>query len=281
MEISHHTFSGIDGTHLHYAMVGSGEPLVLLHGWPQSWREWIHIMPALAAQFTVIAPDLRGFGDSAKPSSGYDKQTVAKDIFALIEHLGFKKVNLAGHDIGMMVAYEMAASNPGLIKRLAVLDAALPGFGIEELQDSAKFPQLWHFGFFKAPGVAEALISGREKQFLSDFIRGLSYNPYAVTAEDIQEYADRMGAPGALRASFEHYRAFEIDATNNKRHSKTLLPMPVLAAGGSHSMGTQVGAIMEQLAKKVETVAIENCGHWIPEEQPEKLAAVFIEFFKS
>lgn len=279
MDITHHMSDPVNGIRLHYVKAGSGEPLVLLHGWPQSWYEWLHIIPAMAKKFTVIAPDLRGFGDSDKPSSGYDKRTVAQDIRELVLQLGFKNINLAGHDIGMMVAYEYASQYPAEVQKLSVLDAALPGLGLEALQDSSMFPHLWHFGFFRAPGIAETLIQGKERIFLSSFIRELSYNPYAVTNDEINEYSNRMSAPGALRSSFEHYRSFPIDAENNISNAKTKLPMPVLAIGGSHSMGLQVGKIMEPLANNVRSVSIDKCGHWVPEEQPEELIQLFSDFF--
>lgn len=278
IDLTHHT-AAVNGVRLHYVRAGSGDPLVLLHGWPQSWLEWRHIIPVLASRFTVIAPDMRGFGDSDKPTSGYDKRTVAQDIRLLVHQLGFSEINLVGHDIGMMVAYEYAAAHPTEIRRLAVLEAGLPGLGLEALLDAAKFPQFWHFGFFMAPGVAETLVAGREKMFLRHFIRHLAYDTYAVTEDDINEYADRMSAPGALRAGFEHYRAFPADARNNQENARTKLSMPVLAIGGDHCMGDQVGQIMRSLADSVSTAVIERSGHWIPEEQPEQLADLLIGFF--
>lgn len=276
--ISHHT-AVVNGVRLHYVMAGSGEPLVLLHGFPQTWREWHQMIPALAEKFTVIAPDLRGFGDSDKPGSGYDKRTVAEDIYQLVQHLGFKDINLVGHDIGMMVAYEYASAHPGEVTRLAMLEAGLPGLGLEALFDSAAFPQFYHFGFFRAPGLAEALIAGREKMFITAFIRHLAYDTYAVTDADLNEYAERLSAPGALRASFEHYRAFDIDAVNNQQNAQTKLTMPVLAVGGQYCMNDQMGFIMNPLAEDVQSVVIERSGHWLTEEQPEQLTSVLLDFF--
>lgn len=278
VNLSHET-AVVNGLRLHYVIAGSGDPLVLLHGWPQSWREWRHVIPELASRFTVIAPDMRGFGDSDKPSGGYDKRTVARDIRELVHVLGFREIHLAGHDLGMMVAYEYAASYPAEVRRLAVLEAGLPGLGLEAFQDTAKYPHLWHFGFFNAPGVAETLIAGREKLFLSHFIRHLAYDPYAVTGDDLEEYADRMRAPGALRAGFEHYRAFPADALNNQENARKKLAMPVLGIGGDHSLGEHVGKFMEPLADKVTTAIVERSGHWIPEEQPKQLASLLTGFF--
>ncbi|WP_443951575.1 alpha/beta fold hydrolase [Pseudomonas aeruginosa] len=266
----------VNGVRLRYSISGSGEPLVLLHGWPQSRREWRHVIPSLASHFTVIAPDMRGFGDSDKPSSGYDKRTVAKDIHELIHQLGFEKIYLVGHDIGLMVAYEYAASHPNEVKKLVVMEAAIPGLGLEALQDTARFPHLWHFGFFIAPGVAESLVTGHEEVFLRYFIQHLAYDASAITDEDIN-----MKTPGGLRGGFEHYRAFTVDAINNKENASTKLPMPVLGIGGSHGMGNHVGELMKPLAQNVKTIVIDRSGHWIPEEQPEQLVNVLINFLNS
>lgn len=279
IKIAHHTAS-VNGVRLHYVMAGSGEPLVLLHGWPQTWREWNTMIPELAKHYTVIAPDMRGFGDSDKPGSGYDKRTVAEDIYQLVNHLGFDEVYLVGHDIGMMVAYEYASAHPGRVRKLAMLEAGLPGLGLEMLMDGAKFPQFYHFSFFIAPGLAESLVTGREKMFITHFIRHLSYDTYALTDEDINEYAERLSQPGALRASFEHYRAFPLDAVNNQENAKTKLTMPVLAVGGEFCMNDQVGVIMNALADDVQTVVIKRSGHWLTEEQPEELTASLLAFFK-
>lgn len=279
INIEHHTVT-VNGVRLHYVKAGSGEPLVLLHGWPQTWREWNVMIPELAKHYTVIAPDMRGFGDSDKPSRGYDKRTVAEDIYQLVNYLGFDEINLVGHDIGMMVAYEYASAHPSKVRKLAMLEAGLPGLGLEMLMDGAKFPQFYHFSFFIAPGLAETLVAGREKMFITHFIRHLSYDTYAVTDEDLNEYAERLSQPGALRASFEHYRAFPIDAVNNQENAKTKLTMPVLAVGGEFCMNDQVGVIMNALADDVKTSVIERSGHWLTEEQPEELTAVLLAFFK-
>jgi pimeloyl-ACP methyl ester carboxylesterase len=274
---AHHT-AEVNGVRLHYVTAGAGDPVVLLHGWPQTWHEWRHLIPALASRYTVVAPDLRGFGDSDKPASGYDKRTVAADIRQLVCHLGLREITLVGHDLGMMVAYAYAAAHPQEVRRLAVAEAALPGLGLEALLDAATYPQFWHVGFFAAPGVAEALVTGREQMFVSYFVRHLAYDAYAVTDADLDEYARRLAAPGALRGGFEHYRAFPTDARHNQEHARTKLPMPVLAIGGDHSMADQVAQMMQPLANEVHPAAIERCGHWVAEERPARLAEVLTDF---
>ena len=278
-ELTHHS-AIVNGVKLHYVMAGSGEPVVLLHGWPQTWLEWRRVIPALADKYTVVAPDLRGFGDSDKPSGGYDKRTVAEDVFQLVEHLKLGPINLVGHDLGMMVAYAYASAHPTEVRRLVLAEAGLPGLGLEELFDTAKHPQLWHFGFFRAPdNVAEALIAGHERMFITQFIGRSIYEPTAVSEADLDEYARKLAAPGALRGGFEHYRAFDLDAEHNRESSKTKLPMPVLAIGGELSVGPLVEEAVKPLARHVRGVVLRQCGHYVADEQPERLAEELSRFF--
>ena len=125
---SHHMAS-VNGIQMHYVIGGHGDPLVLLHGWPQTWYEWRHIMPSLAKNYTVIAPDLRGLGDSSKPVTGYDGRTTAEDIYQLVSQLGFNKIFLVGHDFGVQVAYSYAVAHPNDVSHLVILDVPIPGIG--------------------------------------------------------------------------------------------------------------------------------------------------------
>jgi len=127
MTFSHH-MATVNGIQMHYVIGGQGDPIVLLHGWPETWYEWRHVMPALAKNYTVIVPDLRGLGDSSKPPTGYDGNTAAEDIHQLVGKLGFKTIFLVGHDIGTQVAYSYAAAHPTEVKRLAVMELTIPGF---------------------------------------------------------------------------------------------------------------------------------------------------------
>lgn len=276
--MTHHSIT-VNGIRLHYVTAGTGDPVVLLHGWPQTWHEWRRVIPALAAKFTVVAPDLRGFGDSDKPAGGYDKRTVAEDVYRLVQHLGLGPVNLVGHDLGMMVAYAYASAHPDEVRKLVLAEAGLPGLGLEELFDTAKYPQFWHFGFFSAPNVAESLIAGRERPFVSHFIRMQSYDPTGVSEEDLDEYARRLAAPGALRGGFEHYRAFPVDAGHNREHARTRLPMPVLTMGGALSIGDLLEKAIKPLARHVRGVVIERSGHYLAEEQPDVVAGELLKFF--
>jgi pimeloyl-ACP methyl ester carboxylesterase len=261
-------------------MGGKGEPVVLLHGWPETWYAWHKVMPALAKNYTVIAPDLRGLGDSSKPTTGYDGKMVAEDIHQMVGKLGFKTIFLVGHDIGTQVAYSYAAAYPTEVKKLAVMELTIPGFA-----PAGRMP-LWWATFHQTPDVPEALVQGKEMMYLSWFFHNLAFNPAAITQADIIEYVTHYSTPGGMRAGFEHYRAFPQDAIQNQNYSKTKLTMPVLALGGGYiptfggniTMPTVIYG-MKILAQNVTGITVPNSGHFIPEEQPQFLIDQLLKFF--
>ena len=275
---THHR-AEVNGVRLHYTRAGSGEPLVLLHGFPMTSYSWRKVIPALSERFTVIAPDLRGCGDSDRPTSGYDKRTVAEDVHQLVQLLGLRPVNVVGHDVGMMVAYAYASLYPAEVKRLALMEAALAGFGLEALYDAAKTPRMFHLPLFEAPnGLAEALITGREKLFVSHMMRQQAYNTTALEQEALDEYTRHLSAPGALHGGIEHFRAHTLDAEHNREHARTKLPMPVLTVGGTASFGVHLEGEIRPLAARMRAVMIDECGHYLAEEQPERLTTELLRF---
>ena len=276
---SHHTAS-VNGSTLHYVIGGHGDPIVLLHGWPETWYAWHHVMPALAKNHTVIVPDLRGLGDSSKPTTGYDGKTVAEDIHQLVTQLGFKSIYLVGHDIGTQIAYSYAAAHPTEVEKLAVWEAPIVG-----LTPPGKTP-VWWFFFHQVPDLPEALVNGKETEYLSWFYHNLAYNPAAITQDAINEYVSHYSAPGGMRAGFDYYRAFPQDAIQNMNYSKTKLVMPVLALGGGYdpALGGNltmpiIAYSMKLAAQNVQTVIIPNSGHWVPEEQPVRFVKLLDKFF--
>ena len=157
-EWTHHT-ALIHGFRMHYVTAGQGYPLVFLHGWPQTWYEWRKIIPDLATRFTIIAPDLRGLGDSERPLTGYDKRTLASDVFALMQHLGYERIGLIGHDWGGTVSYYLTYDYPELVERLLILEST-PGFArVGEQLPLQGIRRLWHVFFHGgAPDLAEQLV---------------------------------------------------------------------------------------------------------------------------
>jgi pimeloyl-ACP methyl ester carboxylesterase len=282
MTFSHHTAS-VNGIQLHYVIGGQGDPVVLLHGWPETWYAWRHIMPALAKNYTVIAPDLRGLGDSSKPPTGYDGKTVAEDIHQLVTQLGFKTIFLVGHDIGAWVVYPYAAAHPTEVKRLVVMEVPPPITGFFPPPPLAV--PLWWIFFHQTPDVPEALVEGKEMTYLSWFYQNLAYNPAAITQEAINEYVSHYSAPGGMRAGFEYYRAIPQDAIQNENYSKTNLTIPVLALGAGYipafggNPNTAAETGMKMLAQNVTGITVPNSGHYIAEEQPQFVIEQLAKFF--
>jgi pimeloyl-ACP methyl ester carboxylesterase len=270
------------GLRLHYVTAGQGErAIVLLHGFPQTWWEWRHVIPGLvAAGFRVVAPDYRGAGHSWRPPGGYDKLTMAGDINRLLH--GQLEVEgpvvLVGHDIGLMVAYAYAQAYREDVSALVVIDAPLPGTGVFDRLRSD--PRVWHFAFHGARDVAEMLVDGRERPYLQAFFNARSFDPSAIGEADLDVYVAAYEAPGAMRAGFELYRAFDQDADDNRaaleRNGK--LSVPVLAVGGAISTsGPVVEEMMREVAEDVAGLRVPDTAHWVPEENPDAVVEAVLE----
>jgi pimeloyl-ACP methyl ester carboxylesterase len=286
LNVTHH-FAAIDDVMIHYVMsgpaLGAAPVVVLLHGWPQTWYEWRLIIPGLADRYTVIAPDLRGLGDSSRPLTGYDKKTVANDIWRVLnENLKIDRFFLVGHDWGGPTAYALTAAHREAVRRLAILDVTIPGCGGDFSQGGRR----WHHQFHITPDLPEALTQGREDVYLAWFYRTFAYRPDAVGPEDLKEYVRTYAQPGGMRAGFGYYRAMMQDVADNKLEiAKGKLTMPVLAMGGAVSYphgrgrGPECGESLKRVAVDVRAMTVPECGHFIPEEQPEFLLSELLAFF--
>ncbi|MES1159690.1 MAG: alpha/beta hydrolase [Bacteroidota bacterium] len=258
---------------LHYVEAGSGDKtIVLIHGFPQTWWEWRLVIPELVdAGFRVIAPDYRGAGDSWRPASGYDKRTMASDIHELLkQHLKIDgPVIVAGHDIGLMVAYAYAQEYRDEVSHLVVIDAPLPG--TRAFDNIRSDPRVWHFAFHTVRDLPELLIAGRERQYLQSFFNYRIYNTSAISNEDLDIFIAAFSAPGAIRAGMEVYRAFDQDVRDNRDslQKKGRLSIPVLAVGGEISTsGALMEDMMREVAENVTAVRIPHTAHWVVEENP-------------
>ncbi len=271
----------MNGIRLYYRREGDGPTAVLLHGFPETSYAWRKVIPPLAERYTVIAPDLRGCGASDRPETGYDKRTAASDIHELVRQLGLGPINLVAHGVGMMVGYAYACAYPEEVRRLVLMEAALPGLGLEDLYDAAKYPRMYHLPLFEAPnGLAEALIAGRERMFVEHFMRQQSYDPAALTKDALDEYARSLAAPGALRGGINYFRTHWVDAEHNRENAKTKLRMPVMTMGGTASFGANLRGQVEPLVEKLRSVMIDECGHYLAEEQPEKVVKELLSFLE-
>ena len=286
-QIGTHGMASIEpGLRLHYVVAGT-EPrtAVLLHGFPQTWWEWRHVMPQLVEKgFRVIAPDYRGAGHSWRPLGGYDKRTMASDIQRLLrDHLGIQgPVALVGHDIGLMVAYAYAQAYRDEVSHLVVMDAPLPGTEVFDRLRSD--PRVWHFGFHGTRDVPEMLVAGRERPYLQAFFNARIFNVAGIGPEDLDLYVSAYSAPGAMRAGFETYRAFDQDIADNrewlKHNGKLTVPVLAVFAAVSNS-GPLVEKMMRDVAANVTGLCIPESAHWIAEENPKVFMEGLLTFLKA
>lgn len=262
----------VNGVQYHYLVArGRGEPIVLLHGWGETSYMWRYVMPALVARgHSVIAPDLRGLGDTARPAAGYEKANIARDIHALLAALDLgPRVTVAGHDMGGMVAYAYAAQYRNQVSRLVVMDVPLPG--IDPWKEISATPRTWHFRFFGVRDLPEMLITGQESEFIRWFRSVEAVNTSALTPESEDFYAAAYARPGALRGGFEYYRAFAQDEIDNRSFARQPLTIPVLGLGATGGLGETIGVLLRNVARDVKTVIVTDSGHWIAEEQPQQV----------
>ncbi|MGR6318257.1 alpha/beta hydrolase [Micromonospora soli] len=263
---------------LHAVVGGDGPPLLLVHGWPQSWYAWRLLMPALARDFKVIAVDQRGMGLSDKPEDGYDPGTQANDMVALMDALGHQRFAVVGTDTGLPIGYALAADHPERIERVALAEVPGPPGAVPSPPMFAPGPlndRFWHIPFNRINKLNEQLVQGREKIFFSwEFTIQGGKLPDDV----IDYYVGMLSNPDSLRGSFGFYRAWDAMMTQNEKRKNKRLAMPVLAIGGAASSGDKVGEAMKTLADDVQTAVIPNSGHFIAEEAPDALLAALTAF---
>ncbi len=266
---------------LHCVSAGpaDGAPLLLLHGWPQTWFMWRDVIPLLAgAGYRVIAPDLTGLGDSTRPDDGYDKSTIARDMAELMTALGYEQFGVVAHDWGGPVAFFLAAQFPQRVQAMAVFDAPVLGDG-----GPIEHHGRWHFGFHALPGLPEALTAGREDTYLRFFFRFAGASQEAIAEAAQAEYVRAYSQPGAMTAGFNYYRAVpqDIVAVTAFRESGQRLAMPLLIYGGDPATRGRGMTALESWARVADNVSggvAENCGHWIPEERPDFVAGEVLRF---
>lgn len=271
-------FANINGVRVHYLIAGKGSPIVLLHGYTQTSHMWRPLIPLLASTHLVIAPDLRGLGESQRAPSGYDKKTMAQDVHALVHQLGVNEpIALVGHDIGLMVSYAYAAQYPSEVKRLVLMDAFLPGIG--NWKDVWLMRDLWHFHFYG--DVPLALVKGRERTYFEHFWNDFAADrTKSIPEADRRFYASAYSREDGMRAGFEVFRAFEQDASDFAGFSTKKLTIPVLVLTGEKASGPTLIEQAKLVADDVHGVIVPGAGHWLMEEAREKTMAELTQFLK-
>ncbi|RBO96912.1 pimeloyl-ACP methyl ester carboxylesterase [Nocardia puris] len=280
-----HEFADVDGVRMHYVAGGSGSPVVLLHGWPQTWYGWWSIMPALAEHHTVYAVDLPGLGDSTGTPTGYDKATLARYVHTLIaDRLQIRDAAIIGHDFGAAVAFQYAAQFPGDTAKLGYLDLPLPGPAI----DASTYRTLsWHIAFHTQREVPETVVSDDVRDYLALFYPQVSFGGTAFggtsdhspfTDAEIDEYTRTYSRPEVLSGGFELYRALDDDVRDTVAAAPVTVPTLLMAAPG------QVDAIRATVAPRMTTIVravdVPRAGHWLAEENPEFVTAELLRFLR-
>ena len=264
---------------LHAVIGGDGPPLLLVHGWPETWYAWRLLMPALARDFQVIAVDQRGIGLSDKPEDGYDTATLANDMVALMDALGHQRFAVVGCDTGLLISYAIAADHPDRVERLAVGEAPLPGVSPPTplILPAGVVERLWHIPFNQLEKTNEQLVRGREDIFFgAEFAAsaGTRKLPDATVSYSIEGLASD---PSALHGSFQMYRAFTTTTAQNEQRKTRRLTMPVLALAGTESSGDMVAATMKLVADDLQSVVFD-AGHWIAEQAADQMLEALTTF---
>lgn len=286
-----HGRARVNGIRMHYVTAGEGEPLLLLHGTPKTNFYWHKLIPLLTPHFTVVAPDLRGFGYSDKPpvEEGYDSLTNAQDMAELMMQLGHDRFHLHGEDRGAEFAYALAATQRERVKTLSFCEMLLSGAGLEEWSNftpdniSAQFRQrgvwVWHIPFFWIPHLPEMLITGHEREFWEFWIKAETWNPNAISEEALSEWIACLKSPGGLRGCMETYRAGLKNARINKELGANKLTLPIMTIGAPEFFGPLVEQQMRDVSQGVERAAVfEECGHSLALEAEHRLAEMLRSF---
>ncbi|MFB0488680.1 haloacetate dehalogenase [Methylobacterium sp. OAE515] len=270
-----------NGIRQHYLEAGSGPPVVLLHGFPETNYAWRHQIPVLAEHFRVVAPDLRGYGETDKPASGYDKRTMALDLLELLKSLGIGRIALVGHDRGARVATRFAKDHPNLLDRLVVMDN-VPTRIVARSMNAQIAKAYWFFMFHLVPDLPEALIAGREDIWLRHFFSDWCFDPSTISGADLEAYVAAYRAPGAVRGAMADYRANAEDNAQDLVDADVKIACPVLALWGADfgAVGKMfdMASVWAEMADDLRTAAIPSCGHLPHEERPEEVNSLLLDF---
>jgi pimeloyl-ACP methyl ester carboxylesterase len=296
-QIEHH-IAKVDGTRFHYVTAGTGEPVLLIPGWPESWIAWRKVLPLLvSAGRRVVVLDPRGFGESDKPAGGYDLDTAARDLHGFLEATSLAPsggIDIIAHDVGTWIAHALAANYPADVRRLVLTESNIPGvtaFASTEIPSEAVNLKSWQFAFNRLNDLPEILVQGHEQAYLAWIFATKSFRPSAIEPAALEEYTRQYSAPGAMRAGFAWYRAnFDVAGlAQAKVRAAKRLTMPVLALGGSEGVGDALRATVATIGDHVQGGSItsrqaspaDGCGHFLPEECPYELTESVLKFWQS
>ena len=277
--LTHHR-AEVNGTVLHYVAAGTtGSPILLVHGFPETWWAFHKVIPLLAARHRVFAVDLRGFGDSDTAPGEYDSTTSAEDLHQLIAHLDVGPVHVTGQDISGGTVFRLATTYPQDVRSFTAVELGLAGFGLEERLATLAHGGAWHVGVLAAPGIPEMLLAGRERAFLGQYafpamtaVRG------AITAADIEEFARTYSRPDGWRGATGLYRSTLREGAELRTLARTRgLRVPVLAVGAGGGPFT-ADTMAQVTSTRISAVSLDGVGHYAAMEAPEELAQALLRF---
>lgn len=281
-----HHFVETNRIRLHCVAQGEGELVLLLHGFPEFWYSWRFQIPALARHFKVVVPDLRGYNESDKPSSGYDLDTLSADIQGLIENLGYARAHIVGHDWGGTIAWHLAQKFPQYLNRLAILNAAPPQRFVQEMVSNLdQLRRSWYVLAFQVPGIPEWLIQQNLKEFVSNVFQGQAIRKGAFSREETALYQTALEKPGALSAALNYYRQMLSPWNWVKDFGRTpnLVTAPTLVLWGEEDPLLSQNMIKEldQLVRApFKLTMVPHCGHWIQQEAPQTVNRELLAFLR-
>ncbi|MGY2197907.1 alpha/beta fold hydrolase [Pseudomonas gingeri] len=279
-------YAHVNGIRLHYLVSGDGEkPVLLVHGFPGSWRNWEELMGKLVrAGYTPIVPDYRGAGETVVSESGYDKKNMAHDLHELVGSLKMKRIDIIGHDMGLIIAYAYGALYPEDTRRIVLMDGFIPGVPGWDVpyngNPAAGVASKWHFRFFGKTAIK--MIQGQEKTYLDMFFDDFVFPGNTTVSDEVREALVKdYSRPGRMEAAFKLYSAWvEHDANDNQDFAKNKLGIPVLTIGGEHSRGKTLAEQVKYITKQPNSLVLKNTGHWVLEEQPQATSQAILNFLQ-
>lgn len=273
-----------NGIRMHYVTQGTGPLVVLLHGFPEFWYSWRYQIPFLAEHgYTVVAPDLRGYNDTDKPRTGYDVATLTRDIAGLVKGLGQEKAIIVGHDWGGALAWVFAASYPQVTDRLIVMNAPHPAAMMREFRTLSQLRKSWYIFFFQIPWLPEYMLLRNNANEIGRMLRGAAIQKSVFPREVTAKFQQAMSKPGAMTAALNYYRQLFRRLPASSRDPRARVTAPTLLIWGEQdiALGIELTTGLEQWVGDLEIKRIPDSGHWVQQEQPEKVNQFMLDFLQS
>ena len=278
-----HQFINTNGLRLHYVTQGTGPLLLLLHGFPEFWYTWRYQIPAFAEYYTVVALDLRGYNDSDKPSdiNAYALSELVKDVSGVITGLGYERCILVGHDWGGVIAWSVAYAHSDQLEKLIILNCPHPQRWLDGLSSSPlQLLRSAYMGFFQLPWLPEVLLQANDYQFIATIFEAMAFNRSAISETDIQAYKTAAAKPGALSAALNYYRNLLNPMTWQREWPVLEIPTLMIWGENDPAFESALTEDTEDYVRDFHLRFIADCGHWVPQEYPDRVNRYMAEFLK-